>query len=293
MSRASPRRHTVHTRHPRYYVSQYPRGSKLVLEQESKPSYVLSIDDRSEARADFEELRAHIKTAYEHGDVLELNRMLRFVKRAEAKARSQGNEEVSRYYRGVIDGLEIGISKAKEERRARKRSIARPEITSLKLGDKIIPTAGAYKGKIFTIKDIKKAKHSLEGWSHKGQNLYFATEHGEVVGLWLRRQDFKPARGSDIFGGFDAVKEAKKMGFKVEYYPDAKNPIYVTIRRGEHPEYYIHLGHEDGYFVDSSIGGEPLKRTDSLTREQAERLMISVLAGRDIGVAISLSLIHI
>ena len=87
---------------------------------------------------------------------------------------------------------------------------------------------------------------------------------------------------------FEAFKMAREMGCRVK-----RDPLYVDIKTKHYPIHWIHVGYDEGwgYFVTTSIGGsrgmyEPLWDKRGLSKQEANRVILQALAGRDISVAI-------
>ena len=80
----------------------------------------------------------------------------------------------------------------------------------------------------------------------------------------------------------NSIAMARSMKYRIKYYPNSRNPIYVDLRSPD--GHSIHIGHEaSGYFVVTSLRGQPLWMKYRLSKSHADELVRKALAGRDIG----------
>jgi len=88
------------------------------------------------------------------------------------------------------------------------------------------------------------------------------------------------------FGG-KSTNIAKSIGHRISYYPSRKNPLYMEIVSGN-SKHLIHIGYDknSGYFISTSLSGEPLWDKRNLTKKEVDELTKQALSGKDIQIAI-------
>ena len=193
MPRRSPRRHTVHTHHPRYYLKLYPRGSRIEEMPESMDSSVREVFEFW--KFDPENLSDHdkiilegigdrdeyfIEKAFKETDILneresleEKRRILRLLTVGEREAERRGFRNLAEKYRNLRSKL-MKLNKSAN-------ILSRLSSEMSKASDK-----GDWK----TYNRLKKQREKLfETWSKKENpiNLMPTLSKSDLSGVRMRK----------------------------------------------------------------------------------------------------------